>query len=155
MIGRVGAIGAVAAVLLAVLASASLFTVSQTEQVLITQFGQPVRVIDEPGLHVKTPFVQTVIPFDRRLLNYEVPGEEVILGEGLPLPMKSACWMCPASKKHEVAWLARTHPELAEAATRMERLAHERGLTTTRGLGRRWSWSEFLGHGDPAAPRQP
>jgi membrane protease subunit HflC len=81
MIGRIGAIGAVAAVLLVVLAGASLFTVSQTEQVLITQFGQPVRVITQPGLHVKTPFVQTVIPFDRRLLFYEVPGEEVILGD--------------------------------------------------------------------------
>jgi membrane protease subunit HflC len=81
MIGRIGAVGAVVAVLLAVLAGASLFTVSQTEQVLITQFGQPVRVITQPGLHVKTPFVQTVIPFDRRLLFYEVPGEEVILGD--------------------------------------------------------------------------
>ena len=26
------------------------------------------------------------------------------------------------------------------------------GLTTTRGLGRRWSWSEYLGHGDPSIP---
>ena len=51
-----------------VLADASLFTVDQTEQVLITQFGEPVRVIRDPGLHAKTPFVQTVIPFDKRLL---------------------------------------------------------------------------------------
>ena len=77
--------------------------------------------------------------------------EEVILDEGLPLPMKSACWMCPASKKTEVDWLAQTHPDLADTAMAMERLAHERGLTTTRGLGRRWSWSEYLGRGDPAA----
>ena len=80
--------------------------------------------------------------------------EEVILGEGLPLPMKSACWMCPASKKPEVDWLAQEHPELAATAIAMERLAHERGLTTTRGLGRRWSWSEYLGQGDPAATLQ-
>jgi membrane protease subunit HflC len=70
-----------ALVVLAILADASLFTVSQIEQALITQFGQPVRVISEPGLHVKTPFVQTVIMFDRRLLDYEVPPEEVILGD--------------------------------------------------------------------------
>ncbi len=50
---------------------ASLFTVDQTQQVLITQFGDPVRVITQPGLHVKTPFVQTVIPFDKRLLTVE------------------------------------------------------------------------------------
>jgi membrane protease subunit HflC len=59
----------------------SFFTVSQTEIVLITQLGQPIRVIDDPGLHAKIPFVQTAIPFDRRLLDYEAPQEEVILGD--------------------------------------------------------------------------
>ena len=54
---------------------------SQTEQVLITQFGQPVRVIEKPGLHAKIPLVQTAISFDRRLLDYEVPAEEVILSD--------------------------------------------------------------------------
>jgi len=70
-----------AAFVVFVLASASLFTVTQTEQVLITQFGQPIRVISTPGLHVKVPFVQTVISFDRRLLDYETSGEEVILAD--------------------------------------------------------------------------
>lgn len=70
-----------AAFVLFVLVVASLFTVSQTEQVLITQFGQPIRVISTPGLHMKVPFVQTVISFDRRLLDYETPGEEVILSD--------------------------------------------------------------------------
>ena len=75
-------IAAIAAVLvLFVLVSASLFTVAQTEQVLITQFGQPIRVISTPGLHMKVPFVQTIISFDRRLLDYETPGEEVILAD--------------------------------------------------------------------------
>jgi modulator of FtsH protease HflC len=64
-----------------VIASSALFTVQQTEEVLITQFGRPIRVITKPGLHVKTPFVQEVIPFDRRLLDYELPSEEVILGD--------------------------------------------------------------------------
>jgi len=77
-----GVIAAIAAAfVLFVLVSASLFTVSQTEQVLITQFGQPIRVISTPGLHMKVPFVQTVISFDRRLLDYETPGEEVILSD--------------------------------------------------------------------------
>jgi membrane protease subunit HflC len=63
------------------LANATLFTVGQTEQVLITQFGQPIRVISDPGLHAKVPFVQTVIYFDRRLLDYAAPAEEVILND--------------------------------------------------------------------------
>jgi len=70
-----------AAFVVALLASSVLFTVEQTEQVLITQFGEPVRVITEPGLHAKLPLLQTVISFDKRLLDYEVPSEEVILGD--------------------------------------------------------------------------
>jgi modulator of FtsH protease HflC len=68
-------------VVLFVLAESTLFTVGQNEQVLITQFGQPVRVIKDPGLHSKTPFVQTVIEFDRRLLNIELPGDQITLGD--------------------------------------------------------------------------
>jgi membrane protease subunit HflC len=74
-------IAAAAVFVILILAASSLFTVVQTEQVLITQFGQPIRVINTPGLHVKVPFVQTVITFDRRLLDYETPGEEVILSD--------------------------------------------------------------------------
>jgi membrane protease subunit HflC len=59
----------------------SFFTVAQTDMALITQFGEPIRVILDPGLHAKIPFVQTAITFDRRLLDYESPPEEVILGD--------------------------------------------------------------------------
>jgi membrane protease subunit HflC len=64
-----------------VVASSTLFTVHQTQQVLITQFGQPIRVIRDPGLQAKIPFIQSVIAFDRRLLDFDAPGEEVILGD--------------------------------------------------------------------------
>ena len=73
--------GAILLLLAAIVAGSSLFTVAQTEQVLITQFGQPIRVITAPGLHAKLPFVQTAIPFDRRLLDFDVASEEVILGD--------------------------------------------------------------------------
>ena len=63
------------------IALASMFTVQQTQQVLVTQFGQPVRVIQTPGLNFKLPFIQSVIPFDARLLDFDGPGEEVILGD--------------------------------------------------------------------------
>jgi membrane protease subunit HflC len=72
---------AVGVVVLAFLALSTLFTVQQTEQVLVTQFGKPVRVISQPGLHAKIPFIQSINPFDRRLLDFEMPGEEVILGD--------------------------------------------------------------------------
>lgn len=72
---------AVVAAIGVVVASSTLFTVHQTQQVLITQFGQPIRVIREPGLQAKVPFIQSVIAFDRRLLDFDAPGEEVILGD--------------------------------------------------------------------------
>lgn len=65
----------------AIFLGSALFTVRQTEQVLLTQFGEPIRVIDIPGLHAKLPFVQTAITFDKRLLDYDMPAEEVILSE--------------------------------------------------------------------------
>jgi len=74
-------IAIVAVAVLLVTAASSLFTVQQTQQVLITQFGEPKRVIREPGLHAKIPFIQSVIALDRRLLDFEAPGEEVILND--------------------------------------------------------------------------
>jgi membrane protease subunit HflC len=73
--------GLVLLVLVFIVGSSTLFTVAQTEQVLITQFGQPIRIISDPGLHAKIPFVQTVIYFDRRLLDYSAQAEEVILND--------------------------------------------------------------------------
>jgi membrane protease subunit HflC len=57
------------------------FEVDQTQTVLITQLGEPVRVITAPGLATKLPLIQTAIAFDNRLLDYESPPEEVILGD--------------------------------------------------------------------------
>jgi membrane protease subunit HflC len=52
--------------------SLSVYTVDQTEQVIITQFGQPVgEPIAEPGLHFKLPFVQTVNTLDKRFLEWD------------------------------------------------------------------------------------
>jgi membrane protease subunit HflC len=69
-----------AAVLL-LLGDASQYTIDQTQQVLITELGQPVRVVSDPGIHLKLPFIETVITLDRRLLDFDVPAEEVILGD--------------------------------------------------------------------------
>lgn len=70
--------------------------------------------------------------------------EREILAAGLPIPIKSACFFCPASKKSEVDWLKAFHPELAAEAVKMEQFAKERGLRNIKGLGRSWSWEEHL-----------
>ena len=75
------AILAVLAGLVLIVLPATLFTVRQTEQALVLQLGKPVRPIAQPGLYAKLPFVQNVITFERRVLNVELPGEEVILGD--------------------------------------------------------------------------
>lgn len=66
---------------LAIVANFTLFVVKETEQALVLQFGNPVAEITEPGLQVKWPFVQDVQYFDDRLLTYDPPTEEVILGD--------------------------------------------------------------------------
>ncbi len=78
---RTAVAGLAALFVIVVLAFSSFFTVEQTEQALVTEFGRPVRVIEQPGFHVKLPFMQAVIGFDRRLLYLGTPGEEVILGD--------------------------------------------------------------------------
>ncbi|HTV43908.1 MAG TPA: protease modulator HflC [Stellaceae bacterium] len=70
-------IAAVVAVAI-IVATSSLFTVDQTEQALLLQFGRPIRVIRTPGLRVKEPFIQNVVIYDKRLLDFEPPPEEVI-----------------------------------------------------------------------------
>lgn len=60
---------------LGVLLSSSLYTVSETEQVVITQFGMPVgEPVKDAGLHWKTPFIQTVNSIDKRVLEWDGPS---------------------------------------------------------------------------------
>jgi membrane protease subunit HflC len=73
-----GAIGA-AVVALIVVAWGSLFTVPQQQQALVLQFGDPKRVIQEPGLKVKLPFIQDVQYFEKRILDIDPPKQQVIL----------------------------------------------------------------------------
>jgi len=64
-------------VVLGVLAFSALFTVHQKDQALVLQFGDPKRVIKEPGLHFKIPFIQNVQFFDKRILDFDAKAEEV------------------------------------------------------------------------------
>lgn len=64
---------------------------------------------------------------------------------GLPVPVKSACYMCPASHRWELMWLAARHPELFAKALLIEDTARDgrHGFKTIKGLGRNWSWREW------------
>lgn len=66
---------------LLVLAYSTLFTVHQTEQALVLQFGDPKRAISEPGLNWKLPFVQNVTFYDKRILDFDIPEAEVIASD--------------------------------------------------------------------------
>ncbi len=81
---RLNFIGGIAAVLLVaalIVGYSSLFTVYQTQQALVVRLGQPVRVVSEPGLHMKAPFIDNVIAIDKRILDLEAPAQEVIASD--------------------------------------------------------------------------
>jgi membrane protease subunit HflC len=81
---RSGVTGIVALLLLFVVlivGYSSVFTVSQTEQVLVVRLGEPVGVVTEPGLNFKAPFIDTVISIDKRILDLENPAQEVIASD--------------------------------------------------------------------------
>ena len=80
------------------------------------------------------------------LVEWDIDRDEcvkIIEAEGLPVPTKSSCFFCPASKKHEILSLANDHPDLFARAVAMEENA-AKNLDTVKGLGRRFAWGEFV-----------
>jgi membrane protease subunit HflC len=73
-----GGVVALLGLAILIVAYGSLFTVYQTDQAIVVQFGEPVRVVTEPGLHFKWPLVQSVISIDKRILDLENSAQEVI-----------------------------------------------------------------------------
>jgi len=68
-------------IILLTVAMSGLFTVRETQQALVMQFGDPRRVVTEPGLHWKLPILQQARYFDRRILNLDVPQQEIIASD--------------------------------------------------------------------------
>jgi len=75
----------IAVILLGIVASSALFTVHQTQQALVLQFGNPKRAIAEPGLWMKLPFIQNTLFYERRVLNVDPPVQRIILADQKPL----------------------------------------------------------------------
>lgn len=79
---KAGVYAAVAlAVVILIVASGAVFSVDQTQRALVLYFGQPVRVIDSPGLHGKVPFFESVVDLDNRILDLETPQQEVLASD--------------------------------------------------------------------------
>lgn len=81
-------IGVAAAFILLVLID-SVFILNQTEQAIILQFGEPVRVIKDAGLKFKLPFIQKAVFYENRLLNLDPPAQEVVLNDKKRLDVDS------------------------------------------------------------------
>jgi membrane protease subunit HflC len=81
---RLGFLGGIliAVVLAAIIgAYSALFSVYQTQQALVVRFGNPIRIVTEPGLHVKMPIADSVIFIDNRILDLENASQEVIASD--------------------------------------------------------------------------
>jgi len=81
---RLNVAGGVLVVLLIaalVVVYSSLFTIYPTHQALVLRLGKPQAVITDPGLHVKAPFIDTVVYIDKRILDLESPPQEVIASD--------------------------------------------------------------------------
>ena len=57
------------------------FIVSEVQQAIVLQFGDPKRIVQKAGLHAKIPFIQNVVFLDTRILNLDAPPEEVIASD--------------------------------------------------------------------------
>ncbi len=67
--------------LLAFVGAGSLYTVNQVQQAILLQFGKPVDVVKDPGLHWKLPFIWDVEHYDKRILDFNLPLEEPIAAD--------------------------------------------------------------------------
>ena len=77
---RLTAIGVAAGAVL-VLLGMTVYQVEQRQQALVVRFGDPIRVVREPGLHLKAPFLDRVVKFDNRNIELNAAREEVIAAD--------------------------------------------------------------------------
>lgn len=68
-------------IVIILLGTQSLFVVHQTERALVIQLGDPVDEVFGPGLHFKIPFIQEVVRFNARVLDYEARPAEALTSD--------------------------------------------------------------------------
>ena len=74
-------VGGVIAVILVLLGWQGLFVVHQSQQAILLQLGRPLDRVYGPGLHVKVPFIQNVVLFDARILDYDARPAEALTSD--------------------------------------------------------------------------
>lgn len=74
-------VGIVLIAALVIVGYSAVFTVHQTQQAIVLQFGNPKRIENEPGLHFKIPFIQNVAYFEKRILSLDTDPEEIITAD--------------------------------------------------------------------------
>lgn len=85
MNGRLPLILGIVVLVLGIAGYSATFTVHQTQQAIVLQFGKPVREVTEPGLHFKLPFLQDVAFVDNRILSVDPPAQTIVLRGNLRL----------------------------------------------------------------------
>jgi len=74
----IGALLLIVAVVAIFISSQVLFIVKEVEQVIVLQFGDPIRTIQTPGLSAKLPFVQNLVYFEKRILSSDAQSQEYL-----------------------------------------------------------------------------
>jgi membrane protease subunit HflC len=69
-----GVLAVLAAIVMIVVYS-SLFTVNQNQQAIVLRFGEPIRIITDPGLQYKIPVMDSVVYIDKRILYLDNPAQ--------------------------------------------------------------------------------
>lgn len=71
-------IAIIAVVAIIIVASSSLYVVDIKSQCVITQFGRPIKVVNEPGLKFKTPFIQKAKFFEKRIIEWDGEPSDIL-----------------------------------------------------------------------------
>jgi modulator of FtsH protease HflC len=80
-LGIAGGVLLILAIIAAFIGYSSIFTVYETRQAIVIRLGNPIRVVTQPGLHFKAPFIDNVVYIDKRILDLENPAQEIIASD--------------------------------------------------------------------------
>jgi membrane protease subunit HflC len=78
---NVATILAIILAVLGIIGYSSVFSVHETQQALVLQFGNPVKTVQDSGLNFKTPFVQDVQFMEKRILDFDAPPVEAVAAD--------------------------------------------------------------------------
>ncbi|PPQ40709.1 protease FtsH subunit HflC [Rhodoblastus acidophilus] len=107
---------------------AAFFEVRQTQQALILRFGEPAGLVTAPGLHVKWPWIESVVYIDNRILDLESPQQEVLASDNQRLEVE-------AFVRYRIADALRFYQTVGTVAGAGNQLASVLNSTVRRVLG--------------------